>query len=320
MGRYFFIFAVLMSVAGADAAQTVGRAADYVAPNTYNNMYPYMTNSMRTNLTSGNTTNQNTAQIDVLTRTIDVGAARRVVPRSGRTTARAAVTGNAAGAGVARAATASVASVANTSGANRRVVARAARTGTNANVARAGRTDTTRTVTLINTGSTADGNISSARCLADYAACMNGYCERENTEYNRCYCSAQLAQIDSKYQPEIDRLVKELITVQGQNNWTQAEMDEYWMDVVGKYSGQNTWANIDDALNIDWASTESRVRGQSAFVTGHEYCVQHLQGCFYMATNLRDAYRSEIARDCNAYETSLQKLKNAAESLVESYK
>lgn len=149
---------------------------------------------------------------------------------------------------------------------------------------------------------------------------MNGYCERENTKYNRCYCSAKLAQIDSEYQPAIDKLIKEILTLQGTNHWTEEEMNEYWMETIGKYTGDNSWTNLENALDIDWADTESRVRGQQAFAIGHQYCVQHLRGCYYMAANLRDAYRSEIARDCATYESSLQKLKNAAESIVESYK
>lgn len=149
---------------------------------------------------------------------------------------------------------------------------------------------------------------------------MDGYCVRENTAYNRCYCSAKLSQIDAQYQPEIDSLIKQILTMRGTNRWTEAEMNEYWMSVVGKYRGENSWTNLDNALNIDWASLESRARGQNAFVTGHDYCMQHLQGCFYMAANLRDIYRSDIARDCSTYEKSLQKLKNAAESIVEAYK
>ena len=108
--------------------------------------------------------------------------------------------------------------------------------------------------------------------------------------------------------------------MRGTNRWTEAEMNEYWMSVVGKYRGENSWTNLDNALNIDWASLESRARGQNAFVTGHDYCMQHLQGCFYMAANLRDIYRSDIARDCASYEKSLQKLKNAAESIIGTYK
>lgn len=91
------------------------------------------------------------------------------------------------------------------------------------------------------------------------------------------------------------------------------------MDTIGKYTGDNSWVNLDNALNINWASMESRVRGAQAFATGHEYCVQHLRGCAYIASNLRDAYRSEIARDCASYESGLIKIKNTAESVVEAY-
>lgn len=149
---------------------------------------------------------------------------------------------------------------------------------------------------------------------------MNGYCQRENTKYNRCYCSAKLSQIDAEYQTQIDSLIKQILTIQGTNQWSDAEMNEYWMSTIGKYTGDNSWVNLDNALDIDWASLESRVRGQQAFATGHEYCVQHLRGCYYMAANMRDAYRSEIARDCTTYEQALQKLKNAAESIIEANK
>lgn len=159
------------------------------------------------------------------------------------------------------------------------------------------------------------------RCLADYTECMNGYCQREKTAYNRCYCSSKLARIEAQYQPEIDRLIKEILTVQNKNQWTDEEMNEYWMNNIGKYTSDNSWVNLGNALDsIDWAGTESRVRGQQAFATGHDYCVQHLRACAYMGNNLRDAYRSEISRDCATYETSLQRLKNAAESILESYK
>jgi hypothetical protein len=97
-------------------------------------------------------------------------------------------------------------------------------------------------------------------------------------------------------------------------------MNDYWDSIISSHTGDNSWAKLDDALDINWADTESRVRGQNAFVAGHSYCAQHLRGCFYMASNMRDAYRSDIARDCAAYENSLQKIKNAAESFVESYK
>lgn len=156
--------------------------------------------------------------------------------------------------------------------------------------------------------------------MADYTECMDNYCLRQDAEYNRCYCSSQLAQIDAKHKPKIDQLIKEILTLQSTNYWTDEEMHEYWEDTIVKYTGENSWHNLEDALDIDWASTASTVRGQQAFAMGHQYCVQHLQGCAYMQTNMRDAYRSEIARDCAAYETSLLQLENAAESIVEAYK
>ena len=167
----------------------------------------------------------------------------------------------------------------------------------------------------LNTGT----SLPSTRCLADYTECMNRYCQREKTAYNRCYCSSKLAQIDAQYQPAIDSLIKQILSLRSNNAWTDAEMNQYWMDTIGKYTGDNSWVNLDNALNINWAGTESRVRGQQAFATGHDYCVQHLRGCAYMASNMRDAYRSEISRDCATYESGLAKIKNAAESIVESY-
>ncbi len=161
---------------------------------------------------------------------------------------------------------------------------------------------------------------SSQRCMSDYKECMEGYCKREDTAYNRCYCSAKLAQIDAKYQNKIDELIQQIIRLQYSSTTTSEEIKEYWDQTVGAYTGDNPWTNIDNALNIDWADTQSRIRGQNAFNTGHQYCTQHLRACYYMASNLRDAYKSEIARDCETYEKSLQKIQDAAESVIESYK
>lgn len=337
------ILCVLCFVGTAGAAT---RASDYVSANTYNNMYPYMNNAMRTGLNPGTSPSQSTNQIDVLTRTIPTGnaastATRRVVSRS--TTARSATKTGTVATAANTVATTGTASGTSTS---RRVVARStSRSGAasgattaRSSVATASRRNVrARTVrgngtvtrddavsntqnTATNTTSGSHTNVTASRCLADYSECMDGYCVRENTAYNRCYCSAKLSQIDAQYQPEIDSLIKKILTMRGTNRWTEAEMNEYWMSVVGKYRGENSWTNLDNALNIDWASLESRARGQNAFVTGHDYCMQHLQGCFYMAANLRDIYRSDIARDCASYEKSLQKLKNAAESIIGTYK
>ena len=176
----------------------------------------------------------------------------------------------------------------------------------------------TRTV---NTRTTSEPRVSSQRCFADYKECMEMYCLREDTAYNRCYCSAKLAQIDSKYQNKIDDLIQQIIRLQyGTNGVTSEEIKEYWDQTIGVYTGTNPWVNIENALNIEWADSQSRIRGQNAFNTGHEYCVQHLRACSYMASNMRDAYKSEIARDCESYEKSLQRIQNAAESVIESFK
>ena len=160
---------------------------------------------------------------------------------------------------------------------------------------------------------------SSQTCFADYKECMEMYCQREDTAYNRCFCSAKLAQIDAKYQNKIDSLVQQIAKLKYDSQATDEEIKEYWDQTVGVYTNTNPWVNIDNALNINWADTEDRVRGQNAFNTGHEYCAQHLRSCFYMATNMRDAYKSEIARDCATYEQSLQRIQSAAESVIENY-
>lgn len=323
-----------MCVTCGGTAGAATRASDYVSANTYNNMYPYMNNAMRTGLNPGTTPSQRANQIDVLVRTIPTEnatstTARRVVSRSttahsatkasttGATTNRRVVARSASrGASVSGGATSTArSSVGTASGRN----VRARNIRGNGTISR-DKTISSAQNTATNSISGSHTDVTASRCLADYSECMDRYCVRENTAYNRCYCSAKLSQIDAQYQPEIDSLIKKILTMRGTNRWTEAEMNEYWMSVVGKYRGENSWTNLDNALNIDWASLESRARGQNAFVTGHDYCMQHLQGCFYMAANLRDIYRSDIARDCASYEKSLQKLKNAAESIIGTYK
>lgn len=314
-----------------------------------------MNNTMRTNLNPGTTPSQSNAAINVLTRTKTTSnstTTRNVVPRSATTVSTARSASTSTQSQKARAATSqsstrrvtpratsssnsarsgttytSAATRSVPTSSTRQVVSRSA-TNTaqvqNATPIRSTRDNsnvsTVRQTTTNAVYTSTDNAVSSARCMADYTECMNAYCEREHTEYNRCYCSSKLSQIDSQYKPQIDALIKKILTVKNGNNWTDAEMNEYWMNTIGKYTGDNSWVNLDNALNINWADTESRVRGQQAFAMGHEYCVQYLKNCAYMQTNLRDAYRSEIERDCATYEMSLQKLKNAAESIVESYK
>lgn len=299
------------------------QASDFVSQSTYNALYPVMNNKMRVDLSNGTTPNETTNPISTLVRTYDTpSSGRRVVSRSGGTGARVASTAAVAPT-TARAGALGGAAGTTNSVAQRRVVSR----GNNATVrsAATGRGDATYTNPNQTTNANASSqnnivSISADRCLADYTQCMNGYCQRQNTAYNRCYCSSKLAQIDAEYQPAIDKLIRQILELKnGSDIWTAEEMNKYWESTVGKYTGDNSWKNLDDALDIDWSDTQSRVRGQQAFVTGHDYCVQHLRSCAYMANNLRDAYRSDIARDCQSYENSLQKIKAVAESLVESF-
>ncbi len=203
---------------------------------------------------------------------------------------------------------------------NRGVVARGASIQSQARSANTRRTTTS--------GETS-GTVSSQKCFAGYKECMEMYCLREDTPYNRCYCSAKLAQIDSKYKNKIDSLIQEIIQLQNKTDISDSEepltpVEDYWQEMVSVHTGTNQWLNIDENINavyenLNWADTETRVRGQNAFNIGHQYCVNHLRACAYMASNLRDAYKSEIARDCSAYENTLKKIKNIAESVIEHY-
>ena len=162
------------------------------------------------------------------------------------------------------------------------------------------------------TGVTAD------RCLADYTACMDGYCHRPSLAYDRCFCSPKLAQIEAEFQPAIRDLTQRLVILQngGGGNMSREELEQFWQDTFAQFTGENSLANLNSDLDIDWSTLDTRTEGQNAFTVGHEYCVQHTQGCYYMAENLRAIYRSSIARDCAAYESYLNKLKTAAESVL----
>ena len=339
------IFSVIAMfiVHAADAASTramrsgttaVERIASPTAGYNYNYMYPYLNNDMRVALNPGVTTSQSTSPINAVVRTEQLSAPRRVVARStsnpttnvsaATAAARSAANNAAAMAASARAATTTGTGTTQTTAApntntNRRVVARAAAPQSTTTSVRTSRVDNSASSNLIGPVSSNRNVVSSSRCLADYTDCMDDYCKRENTRYNRCYCSSKLAQIDSQYKNQIDDLAKKLITVRNGNAWTDAEFNEYWMSVIGKYTGENSWVNLENALDINWADLESRVRGQQAFTTGHEYCARNLSNCFYMAGNLRDAYVSQIGRDCQAYEQTLQLMKNALESAIGNY-
>lgn len=318
MGKRLSFLLVSMIFASTAFAANNFIPKKFTTVTSHNDVYPYRLN---------NTKPSNTNKKNISTNTIGTTSAspigkRGVVKR--QTNARAATTGNQ-----------------NYSNDNRRIVPRnnkttarvAANTNSNPRVSdgRSVQTVSTRqtpvanrnsnTVRTASSGSVTNERVSSQRCFADYKECMEMYCQREDTAYNRCYCSAKLSQIDSKYQKKIDDLIQQIIKLQYNNpDATSEEIKEYWDQTIGVYTHTNPWIDIENALNIEWPDSQSRIRGQQAFNTGHDYCVRNLRACYYMASNMRDAYKSEIARDCEAYEKTLQKIQNAAESVVESYK
>lgn len=323
MRRIFFYFIVLLCTGNTTFAMTRDAQLTNTTGYNYNYMYPYMNNQMRTNLNPGVTTSQSLNPINTVVRTTRLANERRVVPRP-VPASRTASSANARRTNTGRSAISTMQQSAQQNTPARRVVARP---GLSRNAVTARGTTRKNKYNTSYSGTESGYRtpdiepVSSTRCLADYTECMNNYCMRKDTAYNRCYCSSKLSQIDAKYQPAIESLVNQILTIKNTTEWSDDEMDDYWMNSVGKYFGNSSWENIDDALGkINWSDMESRVRGQNAFVTGNEYCSQYLDRCSYMSDNLRDAYRSEISRDCNAYEQTLQKIKNAAESIVESYK
>lgn len=321
-GFFKILFAVILCAPTvADARAVVSRAARATntptSGYTYNYMYPYLNNQMRTTLNPGNANAQSTSPINVVVKTTplpDDNSTRRVIARSGR----AATTPRQNSASTQNPVIRSMPNMPATptnlnNNTNRRVSPRGS-------IARATRTDPNTANTGTINYSTSNSNFVSAnRCMADYTECMNSYCVRADTEYNRCFCSSKLSQIESTYQPQIDSLIKQILRAKQTGDWTDAEMAEYWNNMIGQYVGENTWTKLDDALNIDWPSATDRMDGQNAYLTGHQYCVQHLRNCAYAVPNMRDVYRSEIARDCAAYEKSLDKLKTALETALNTY-
>lgn len=312
--NFFIIILLLITPCAFGANSFIPKKFNTVT--SHDDVYPYRLNNAKVNsnktTTSTNTINSTSAspvgKRGVIKRTTNARAAtasetstndtsiRRVVPRNNTKTMRAAT---------------NTVNIRNVGGRNsQNTIVRSAKPVK-------ARTTNAR---INNNRSYSSTKVSSQRCFTDYKECMEMYCERTDAAYNRCYCSAKLAQIDSKYQNKIDSLIQEIIRLQYNTDVTSAEIKEYWDKTVGVYTNTNPWVDLENALNIDWADTQSRVRGQNAFNTGHEYCVNNLRGCSYMATNLRDAYKSEITRDCETYEQGLQKIQQAAESVIKSYK
>ncbi|MDR1207315.1 MAG: hypothetical protein LBK26_02785 [Rickettsiales bacterium] len=332
--------AVIVAPRGTEDAAWAGdiapNATDYVSPSSYNVMRPFLGNKMAADLRprgTGAAPDPAPAYARIATGTgitpasayakpkADArSASAPAAPQQRRVVARSAV-GGATGASVNSARAAIVqggAVVAQQRGGaksatpqSRRVVARAGRADNSAAMQNAGNAAVLASSQFV-------ANVSAEQCLADYTNCMNGYCRRESALYNRCYCSPKLAQIDSEFQPAINAALERLMYLQnGGSDLSDARQEEAWNEIFGGGASGNSLAGLNSALsNIEWPAAEDRVRGQNAFATGHEYCAQHLAGCYYMASNMKSVYRSEIARDCAAYESYLEKLKIVAESAV----
>ena len=318
----FFLICVVMASSALAADRFIPKRFNTVT--SHDDVYPYRLNNAKPNsnktTTSTNTINSNSAapigKRQVIKRTTNARAATNTDANPNQTSSARSVVPRGNSYNTARAANTNTNTnprILNTRAKSPIVSSRSAVTPQTRATTNTARTNTTTYST--NTA------VSSQRCFADYKECMETYCLREDTAYNRCYCSAKLAQIDAKYQNKIDNLIQQIVRLQyGNTDATSQEIKEYWDETVGAYTGTNPWVNLENALNIEWADTQSRVRGQNAFNTGHEYCSRHIRACSYMASNMRDAYKSEISRDCEDYEKSLQKIQDAAESVIESYK
>ncbi|MCL1892169.1 MAG: hypothetical protein FWF97_02685 [Alphaproteobacteria bacterium] len=239
--------------------------------------------------------------------------ARSGLPPVAQNGQRVVVPRSSGGANAARSATTAGSGAAAVAAGQRRVVPRATREDSASQASNRGQAAPAMTTVPMN-------SVSASQCLADYKACMNGYCQRKNTLYNRCSCSPQLARIDAEFKPAIEEILRQIVIFKNGGKpgelMSNDELNEFWEDTFAEFTGGNDMMSLTDALNIDWADSENRMQGEKSFVMGHEYCVQHLRGCFYMASNLRDAYRSEIARDCATYEKHLGNIKLAGESVL----
>lgn len=338
IGGFFVCVSVIAATGTANSAYV---PSNFISPPSYNTMQPFMNDTMRMALRSDGADNSpdqtavfsrsavgagNTPVSQFVRQNSDTATStgRRVVARSA-TNANVSVQQRkvvSRGAGTARSGVAlpqsqafvsnARVSVSPTISLNRKVAPRTSRSSTTIS---SGRTTSAETLNVV-----AQDSVSASQCLADYKSCMDGYCQRKNTIYNRCYCGADLARIETTLRPQVEEVLRQLMIIKNggipSSGMTNAELEELWRDTFYQYTGTNDMASLNSALNIEWPDEASNMRGQNAFAMGHEYCVQHLRGCFYMATNLRDSYRSDIARDCTSYESYLNKLKLAGEAVI----
>ncbi len=339
IGGLFICMSVITVTGTANSAYA---PSNFIYQPTYNTMQPFMNDTMRMALKSDSADNSpdnvsvfsraavasgNTPASQLVRQTptnADGSKSRQVVARSatnrnlsGQPRKVVSRGGNAARSGVALPQSQAFLSSGRASSPaislNRKVSARASsRVDTTSD---SGRTPSTETLKVV-----AQDSVGAAQCLADYKSCMDGYCQRASTAYNRCYCGADLTRIETTLRPQVEEILRQLMIIKNggipSSGMTNAELEEFWQDTFFQYTGTNDMASLNAALNIEWPDEASNMRGQTAFSMGHEYCVQHLRGCFYMSSNLRDSYKSDIARDCTKYENYLNKIKLAGEYVI----
>lgn len=269
------------------------RAADFVSTNNYQYMRPYMTYGMSQQLSPTN-------------RVASATGTRKITPRSGGAVARAGTVSPTNPAPAARRVTprpnqpmTAVRAAANNAN-TAMTTARAGRVVGAAGVAPSGQVNNRGRVaaTAAEVGSGPDVSISN--CMSEYKKCMDSYCSRPNTKYDRCYCSPRLSQLDAQFQPKIEETQRRLIAL--------------------SIGGKNIdFSSVSEGIEFDWASAENRVQGQDAFLTGSRVCNERLRPCFSIANQLQNLYRSEMNRDCQRYEAYLNAHLQALEAELANF-
>ncbi|MCL2369527.1 MAG: hypothetical protein FWC83_02525, partial [Alphaproteobacteria bacterium] len=303
--------------------------SDFITPEAFNNMAPFMNQQMqqrlrpagtqnapnqniavqRAAIASGNMPNQNLIQ--GMTQHTHAVPQRQVVQRPGANVARAAGTPQSG-----------VLNHQSAAAAPRQVVARAATGGGQVHAPQRQQTErravVARSATPV-TQTLSVQQVAPEQCLALYTECMNSYCERPGTSYNRCFCSPRLAEIQEYYRPRIDAIMRQIVIVQngGQlsEGMSDAELEYWWSRTI--LTGNNSLLNLNASLNaVDFPTSESMLRGRNAFNIGHEFCIRNLVPCAHAANNMIGVYRNAIARDCTAYQNQMRQLLRAAEIVL----
>ncbi len=307
------------------ASLTGRNVSAYANQQSLSSMTPYMTQAMKNRLeinaarsasvtTANNIRAVQTGTMAKNSGNVATGGKRGVVARSGASMARAGTTSMASSV-----TSTSPARVASSASAGRGVVARS---GTS--TARAGTTSMARSTTNARSGTntinqstaivTDDPNasaVSSDRCIADYQKCMDGYCLTETSKYKRCFCSDRLIEIENGVQPSIDGLMEEIVASQIGDS---ASKD--YMSIQEMQADLASLGSLENSLKIDWAKASNQLKGQAAYDTANNYCLQHLQGCYYMQSTLKNVYRSEVNKACMTYEAGLKQIEANAKKIL----